>query len=254
MVRAAVVVVFHEASVASAHLALLLPAGERLSVATFITVQCMRNSPPPRNDQPHGACLSCRRTVHAPGCLQRYVCSHCAAKLFSPVRRQLRCVSRHDVGKKPVRSAGFSVCGAGVMLRCGESLAAGQAAACIYAPLPQLRLPSGAASAASGSSTASSLPKNCATAVLPAPGRAQGAKRCARKKGGEKGVHFLNAPLACCSEGGAILGSVFWTPLFWVCRRAEKTALARRVSSGRRSPALKKPRRALHRRGQRAIH
>ena len=70
----------------------------------------------------------------------------------------------------------------------------------------------------------------------------------------KKGSIFVDQPLACCSEGGRFWGSVFWTPLFSLRRLGErKPAVARRVSTGSRSPALKKPRRALHRRDHRAI-
>ena len=53
----------------------------------------------------------------------------------------------------------------------------------------------------------------------------------------------------------AVVGSFAPWPPFFVCRHgARKPALARRVFNGSRSPALKKPRRTLHRRDQRAAH
>ena len=76
-------------------------------------------------------------------------------------------------------------------------------------------------------------------------------ERGCRKKGGR----FPNTGRMCSSQGGLFWGP-FSGPLFSACARKGNgnAAFARRVSSGRRSPALKKPRRTFQRRDERAIH
>ena len=70
----------------------------------------------------------------------------------------------------------------------------------------------------------------------------------AKKRG-----HFLITTLVCRAQAGLFLG-LFSGPLFSAGVPKGSANAARRVSSGRRSPALKKPRRTFQRRDQRAIH
>ena len=106
------------------------------------------------------------------------------------------------------------------------------------------------------------LPRNCATATLRSPGRVRNCGRSApekRKKG--TSVTKTRRPFSdhhpCVQASrGPVFGSVFWAPFFsaGAPKGNANAAFARRVSSGRRSPALKKPRRTFQRRDQRAIH
>ena len=105
------------------------------------------------------------------------------------------------------------------------------------------------------------LPRNSATATLQSPGHVQkcessGAVSENHKTDSKKKESIFRTRPLCAGLTRASFGVRFLYPFFFrVCSHGHgNAAFVRLVSSGSRSPGLKKPRRIFQRRDQRAIH